>query len=130
MGRVSWAQRWFRRATIPASGHSSAETTPPEESDVPSERPVPGGFRRPPVHAAGQLVHSGKARTSADPAGRLVPGGFRRPPVDPAGRLARPSGSPSSRDDPVSASTWMHTPLPRANQKYGIRGLHWRRAGA
>jgi hypothetical protein len=111
MGKMSWAQRWFRRAAIPASGHSSAEAAASDESDVPSGRLVPGGFRRPPVDPAGQLVRRGKARPSADPAGRLVPGGFRRPPVDPAGRLvsgslARPPAGTIQSPRP----TRMHTP--------------------
>jgi hypothetical protein len=89
---MSWAQRWFRRAAIPTSGHSSAEAATPDGADVPAERPVPGGFRRPPVDPARRLVGSGKARSSAEAAGRQIPGGFRRPPVDPAGPLV--CGSP------------------------------------
>jgi len=105
MDKMSWTQRWFRRAAIPTSGHSAAETAPSDEPDVRSGRQVPGGFHRPPVDPAGRLVRSGRARSFTDPAGRLVPTGFRRPPVDPAGRLGRLAGPPARTDDAVPAFT-------------------------
>jgi hypothetical protein len=118
MRNMRWTQRWFRRAAIPASDRFASETAPSDEPNAPSERAVPGGFRRPPVDHAGRLARSGMARSSANPVGRVVPGGFRRPPVDHAGRL---SVSPSSRDDSVSTSTRMHKPLPEPTRRTGSK---------
>lgn len=112
MGKMSWAQRWFRRASIPTSGHSPAEAAASDESDVPARRLVPGGFRRPPVDPAGRLVRSGKAPSSADHAASLVPGEFRRPPVDPAGRLVAGSlPRPPAGTIQSARPARMHTPL-------------------